>query len=287
VPRLSTAAKITIARVLRRGVGAWLSIRGIDAKNVVCDRHGVTWSLDVDEGVQLALYLGQYERTTIRALARLARPDAIAIDIGANIGAQALPLASRLSQGGRLIAVEPADSAMARLKANCALNPQLASRITLVHSALGAAGDAASESYFASWPLDPAGNAHPVHQGAPQRSTATAATVDDLVRQLGLPRVDLIKLDVDGNELPILRGARETLTRYQPKVVFELCPYLLEERGESPSALTRQFTALGYKLFDERTFAPVSPDENELLATIPSGGSMNLIASMTPLSSTP
>lgn len=282
MPRLSTAGKLTIARILRRFAGAAVRLTGGNPKQVECTRNGVRWSLDLDEGVQLALFLGVYEQSTTKALARVARPDAIAIDIGANIGAQALPLAVRLSGGGRVIAVEPADATVARLRRNCALNPAFADRVTIVHRALGAPGDRAAETYFASWPLALAENAHPVHQGAPISSTATASTVDGLVEELALPRVDVIKLDVDGYELPILKGALATLVTHRPVVVFELCPYLLEERGESPEALPAVFTDLGYRLYDEQSFVAL-PNNAAILGAIPKGGSVNVVASMMPL----
>lgn len=281
--RLSTAGKLEIARALRRVVGVWLAMSGGDARNARCRRHAIQWSLDLDEGVQLAMYLGVYEGSTTSALARLARPGTIAIDIGANIGAQALPLASQVGPTGRVIAVEPADSAITRLRANCALNEDVASRMTLIHRALGAPGDRAAETYFASWPLAAAAGAHPVHQGAPEKSTATASTLDGLVEELGLARVDLIKLDVDGHELPVLNGASATLDRHHPVVVFELAPYLLEERGEAPSALPQLFISHGYHLYDEHTFAALPSDATALLRSIPSGGSRNVIASVRPI----
>lgn len=281
--RFSTSAKLRIARSLRRLAGAWLVLTGGDPRKVACRRNGVRWLLDLNEGVQLALYLDVYERSTTRALARVARPGAIAIDVGANIGAQALPLALQVGQTGQVIAVEPADSAMARLRGNCALNPELRSRMTLVHRALGAPGDRPAESYFASWPLEAKANAHPVHQGNPERSSATGSTLDGLVAELGLARVDLIKLDVDGNELPVLRGALATLEKHHPVVVFELAPYLLEERGDSPSDLPQLFLGLGYHLYDEESFAALPANLDALLHSIPNGGSRNVIASVQPI----
>jgi FkbM family methyltransferase len=259
-------------------VGAWLTLQGKNARELRCTRNGVHWLLNLDEGIQLALYLGVYERSTTRALARIASPDAVVIDVGANIGAQALPIVNRLGENGRVIAVEPADAAIRRLRDNCALNASAAARVTIVHRALGAPGETAAPTYFASWPVAPAAGAHPVHQGAPERSSAAASTLDSLVDELGLTRVDVIKLDVDGHELPVLRGASATLARHHPVVIFEMAPYLLEERGETPAALIRLFGDYGYSLFDERTFRPLRGDD-DLLRTIPAGGSLNLVAS--------
>jgi FkbM family methyltransferase len=280
--RFSTAGKLTIARALRVVVGIWFTLQGRDARQVRCRRNGVEWLLDLDEGVQLALYLRVYERSTTRALARLAGAHAVVIDIGANIGAQALPLASRLGASGRVIAIEPADAAMARLRDNCALNPALVSKMTLVHRALVAPGEQATPTYFASWPLTPAAGAHPVHQGAPEPSSASGSTLDGLINELGLTHVDLIKLDVDGNELPVLQGAALTLARHHPTVVFELAPYLLEERGEAPTALTRLFIDHGYTLYDERTLTPLPMTGEMVVGGIPSGGSINVIAAIRP-----
>jgi FkbM family methyltransferase len=281
--RLSTARKLAIARALRRVVGPWVALTGGDANNVTCTRQGVRWSLNLDEGVQLALYLGVFERSTSRALARLTRPGAIVIDVGANIGAQALPLARRLGSTGRLIAVEPANGAIARLRANLAMNPELGARFTVVHRALGSPGEPATGNYFASWPLQTTPNAHPVHLGAPEASTAAGSTLDELVGELGLDTVDVIKLDVDGHELPILAGAEATLARWKPAVVFELAPYLLEERGESPSALPQWFLNRGYRLYDEATFSQLPIDHGAVLNSIPASGSRNLIASTRPI----
>ena len=111
---------------------------------------------------------------------------------------------------------------------------------------------------------------------------SAASTLDSLVDELGLSRVDVIKLDVDGDELPVLRGASRTLARYRPAVIFELCPHLLHERGEQPTALTQACLAQGYGLYDERTFRSL-PNEDALLRSIPWGGSANVVASVRPL----
>ena len=65
---LATASKLTLARMLRRMVGAARAAIGHRETEVVCRRRGVRWALDLNEGVQFALYLGVYERQTAAAL---------------------------------------------------------------------------------------------------------------------------------------------------------------------------------------------------------------------------
>ncbi len=47
-------------------------------------------------------------------------------------------------------------------------------------------------------------------------------SLDDVVLRMGLPRVDVVKIDVDGGDLDVLRGARELLWRWRPLVVVEM-----------------------------------------------------------------
>ena len=121
--------------------------------------------------------------------------------------------------------------------------PMLEPRIVTVQSALGAPGAAAAEGYYSSWPLEPVGIArHPILRGdqAPGHAVRKLVTLDDLVASLNLPRVDLVKIDVDGGELDVLAGATGVMARDSPTVVFEACPYLLAERGRTLDRVARR-----------------------------------------------
>jgi FkbM family methyltransferase len=277
---LSTARKIALARWLFRAVVIARKVAGRAGTEVVCSRRGVRWSLDLREGVQLALYLGLYERTGAKRLMELARRGAVVVDVGANIGAHTLPLASAVGPAGRVIAVEPTDAAFARLRRNCELNPALGDRVVAVHAALGAPGGAIEATYHSAWPVVPvAATRHPVHLGAEQSAgNARFLTLDDLIAALGDIRVSLIKIDVDGRELDVLKGAVRVLGRDHPAVLFELCPYLLTERRQTTSDVVEFFTSRGYELFDERSLRPLGHDADRLAAAAPDQGGINVIA---------
>ena len=279
---LATEKKLTLARILRRVVGTARAAVGRRDTEVVCRRRGVTWSLDLDEGVQFALYMGLYERGTVAALRRLCPPDGIVLDIGANVGAQALPLAARLAEGGRVIAVEPADQAYGRLRQNIALNPSIVNRVQPLHLALVEEGGRVDERYLASWPLTASARreavaaghkVHPVHQGAPHNSTARAFSLDALN---GGFRVDLIKLDVDGHELTVLRRD-DGLARLEAIVIFEFYLFVLDELGESPHVLSI-FDEARSSLHNQGSMAPIGPHRDRLIRAIPHGGGINIVA---------
>ena len=118
-------------------------------------RNGIRWSLDLEEGIDLALYLGVYQKLGAYVENAVLTSGMVALDIGADIGAFTLPLAARLGEAGCVIAIEPTIYALEKLRANLALNPMLSGRVITVQALLGTAdkvGDV--EGVFSSWRLD-------------------------------------------------------------------------------------------------------------------------------------
>lgn len=275
---LSTRTKIALARLANRGINPLRALVGRDHMAAV-RRRGINWSLDLREGIDFAIYLtGSFEPSTLAAYRRLLSEGDVAVDIGANMGAHTLHLAKCVAATGRVLAYEPTVSAFARLKRNIACNPDLAPRITAVQAMLVAESGADVEpEIYASWPLHTPSGAHPLHLGVlVSTEGARSLTLDEAIAELGVRRVHLIKLDVDGHELEVLSGARTTLARHRPRIIMELAPYTLEERGQDYSMLLSIFGDLGYRFQDlggrplEKAGRPV-PE-------IPAGYGMNVIA---------
>ena len=276
---LTTAQKVTIARGLSNAIVRSRQLFGWASADVVCRRQGVAWSLDLQEGVQLALYLNVYERQTARLLSRLVCPGEVVLDIGANVGAHALPLAQRVGPNGRVIAIEPSDRTFARLERNRRLNPSLANQLVTLQGALGAPGGHREDEYYSAWPLQPSPNLHPMLMGARLSArSARFSTLDALAEELPLSRVSLIKIDVDGDELAVLGGSVSLIARDRPVVVFEVCPYLLRERRVAPATVLEFFTSRGYRLFEEGRLDHPLDDPEHLLSRVPDGAGINLVA---------
>src|SRR5262249_11173274 len=147
----------------------------------------------------------------------------IVFDIGANIGAHTLGLARSVGYDGRVFAFEPADFAFAKLKRNLALNPELEAR-TCVHQNLLATEPAAptQPEIYASWPLKTRDPVHPKHRGRLVAAHgASVDSIDNFSMRAGISRLNLMKLDVDGQEMPVLRGGLGTLAKFRPTLVME------------------------------------------------------------------
>jgi FkbM family methyltransferase len=276
---LTTKTKIALARLAQRPVMWSRRLRGA-GPNATVERRGLTWALDLNEGIDFAIYLlGAFEPETVRAYEKIVRPGMTVLDIGANVGAHTLHLARLVGDEGRVIAFEPTDWAFAKLTANLALNLEIARRVTPVQAFLVDRADREVEAEVpASWPLD-GRDVHPQLRGrAMTAEAAVATTLDDWLAAADIPRVDFIKMDVDGHECGVLAGAEKMLARDRPTILMELSPYILEERGGSLDGLLDQLEAVGYRLFGLTDGAPLPQDRAALARTIPVGAGINAVA---------
>jgi FkbM family methyltransferase len=276
---LTTRHKIALARGLQRGAMAGRRLVGLGHSASV-RRGGIDWQLDLCEGIDFSIWLlGSFEPGTIRAYRRLLRPGDVALDIGANIGAHTLHLARAVGPTGRVYAFEPTDFALAKLKANLARNPDLAPRVAVRQTMLVDKAGAAPPPLYASWPLAKEAPGHSLHRGQKMASAgANAMTLDDFIAAEKIARVDFIKLDIDGFECRALKGARDTLARFRPKMVIELSPHQLAEEGDDIAELVSLLAAADYRLRELASKRPLPLDGGWLKRRIAHGGSINALA---------
>jgi FkbM family methyltransferase len=275
-----TKTKIALARIAYRGIAGARKVFGLGPE-VVARRGGLNWKLDLREGIDLAIFLlGAFERATVAACRRHLRPGNIALDIGANIGAHTLHLAQFVGSNGRVFAFEPTTFAHRKLLANIALNPDLAPRIRAEQIMLVEAGARKLEPrLYSSWPLASEEDVHAQHRGRLMSTTgARAMSLDEYLESARVPSVALIKLDVDGYECAVLRGAANTIARLRPRLVMEIAPYVLREAGHELSDLLEIISSFGYALKNQTTGARLPIDAAGLRALIPEGAGVNVVA---------
>ncbi len=285
IRELTTNRKIALAKTIRAVVmlGRRACGRGTDAQ---VRRMGIQWQLDLNEGIDFAIYiLGGFELRTLRLYRSLVRPGDTVLDIGANIGAHTLPLAQLVGPSGRVVAFEPTQFAFTKLQRNLALNPELATRVTLRQVALMESSSArVPEHIYSSWPLDRQESLHAVHGGQLQDTNGAAAhTLDLVVEASGITRVDFVKLDVDGHEPQVLAGALGTLRRFKPKILIEWAPYLFEGRDSLLDPALEALRSLGYRarVAGSNAVGNVPRHRNDLFVSVSHGSSINLLLEST------
>jgi FkbM family methyltransferase len=230
---------------------------------------GVTFELDLREAIDKEIFDNNYfEGETAVAISRLCRPGYVVFDIGANIGAHTFHLAKYAGATGSVIAFEPTSYAYTRLYRNMLLNPF--SNIRLEKMALSDVSGTQELHFMASWPVD---GKYPT----PEYETMYLMTMDEYVRRFQIPRVDLIKLDVDGYEFKILKGGKDTIQAYKPSIILGLADYVLARHGNSVMELLQLLALWGYRFHSEKTYEELR-DLSAIVASIPSGCSINVIA---------
>jgi FkbM family methyltransferase len=277
---MKTTHKIAAARTIYHAVHAGRALLGRTDRQIVT-RDGITYDLDLSQGIDFAIYLANiYERQTRAALRRLVAPGSLVLDIGANIGAHTLSLARLVGPAGRVLAFEPTDYAFRKLSRNLELNPDLAARVTAFHCFLtGADAEPVPSSIYSSWPLAREEGLHAKHLGREMRTEAARArSIDSVLAEFAGRPVQLVKLDVDGFECDVLRGASRMLSTMRPVFVMELAPYVLVERGASLEEMLSFFVPNRYGFFDERTDKPLPSTAPALLEMIGDGAGINVIA---------
>lgn len=282
---LTTKTKIRIAGFLSKTAISLRKSYGAHSK-AIFQRGRLRWNLDLNEGIDLSIYLfGQFEPEVAAAYRRLIKPGAVVLDIGANVGAHSLPMAQLCGPDGSIHAFEPTVFAIEKLKFNKSLNPQLASQLFIHHALLNDGRSVAPPCAIpSSWALG--GNVpehrHPQHGGAfKETGEVRQFSVDQFVSEYRITQIDLIKLDVDGNELSVLRGAQHTLMRFAPPILME---FALDYETTAFAEILAIFRELNYEAVALKTRRTLPLDMDSLRNFIPRNGSINVILTRKALS---
>lgn len=277
--RMNTNFKLKIAKILYHFIHGLRWITGHQTDQLTCQRFGIHWSLDLKEGIDLAIYLfGRFETGTAAALSKLVKPGSIVIDIGANIGAHALPLAQHVGENGKVYAIEPTDWAFEKMIRNLDLNPELKNSLVPIKAFFSDLKGSLPSQTHSSWRLDDS-KKHPVHGGQLNHSgNAEYTSLDQWVKNTGLKKIDLIKLDVDGYEVKVLKGGMNTLREFKPKMILELTLYNLDEYGDSLKELLDLLKSCDYDLKSQDGRKSIPMKIEELKKIIPPQGGINAMA---------
>jgi FkbM family methyltransferase len=203
----------------------------------------VSVNIDTRFKVERIMWTGVYEAPLVRLLQSQNTTGWTCFDVGANVGAITLALAKFVGSTGRTYAFEPGPPNIARLRANLALNPELAARLEVTEAGVGRTP---GELFWAEEQGNP-GNALVGKTGSHK---IKIITLDDFVRERTISKLDFVKIDVEGMELEVMQGAADTLRRFRPMLYFETLPRYTETGAGENVADMHDFLVkeLGYTL---------------------------------------
>lgn len=223
-------------------------------------RHGFKFHVvpgDIKGAICVA---GFYEREDVRALTSLPVDGGIIIDVGANIGFFSLLLAKAYPRS-EVHAFDPSRYNRDRVHQNLTANPKLADRVNFHW--MGVGSQRGSLEFFAV--PGPAGHAwgrleeKPVAAivGAPLESYQVTVDALDNVFEGRIGDVSLIKIDVEGYELEVLKGMRKIIAHQRAIIMFEVSlSYLILHPGQFQDML---------KVFDGTSYEKFVPSDKGLI----------------------
>jgi FkbM family methyltransferase len=210
------------------------------------------------------------EPETVAWIERFVQPGDVVFDVGANVGAYSL-IADRAAGGQcRIYAFEPSFSTFAQLSRNVALNGS-AGRVLPLLIALSDTNGLITFNYSS---LHPGAAMHALGEpvdslGRPFQAALSQPVLsyrmDDFIAQFGVPSPNHIKLDVDGVELKVLRGAPGVLAHPGLRTVLVEVEPARPEPGEIESLLARS----GFVVEGRYPHGPSADSTTNLLFTRP------------------
>lgn len=206
---------------------------------------GRTFHLPADPGPYAQIFTrGEFEPGESAVVKELLRPGDLAIDVGANLGWFSLVMAAAVEPSGEVWAIEPMPPVLSALKRNLALNEALAVRLFEV--ALGEIPGMTDIHVFSGLPHGHS-SVSTLDRSDYSSHRVERRTLDDLLAGARTPA--FVKLDVEGSERVILRGAEATLAADCPPIWMIEVNYATSAAfGFRPTDLLDPF-AKRYRLF--------------------------------------
>ena len=214
-----------------------------------------------DELSRAVFVTGFYEPESMAAIRSVLPKGGVFVDVGAHCGMFTLLASSLVGPKGKVLAFEPSRREHERLVANIELN-----KLTNVITSTSAVADAAGEARLLIAEAGHAGHnttskrfAYPAVRLA-EAVTVPTVTLDEAFAQHGLDRCDVIKMDIEGGELPALKGAVGILAKFRPTLVLETFEKAMAANETSTGALTGWLAEHGY------TFRDIDPTTGKIKA---------------------
>lgn len=201
-------------------------------------RKAIVRVFDQDINIKKQIFDSGFYQQFLRGMS--ASGEGAAFDVGAHVGLFSLFLNSRFPNW-RVFAFEPERANHGLLVRNIAING-LHGKVVPIRLAIS---DRRKKAVMYTNKCDSGANSIAMEQPG-SRQTVACTTIDEQARALGIKRLDLIKLDVEGETLNCLKGAAKTLRRFKPRLLVSAYHYP-SEAAEVSLFLKRQGYSVAIK----------------------------------------
>lgn len=223
-------------------------------------RDEISFELDLSCLMQWYVFWGLTETQRTRLYSLVKRSDVI-FDVGTNIGETLLHFAKFTGEDGFVYGFEPDEHNFENARRNISLNSFKNIHVFNV----GASDKKGSVKLFRVDPHNLGMNRVLSEEEAAKFDDFTLIetdTIDNIVEENNIDRIDLIKIDIEGYEMHALRGAAQTLERLKPKLFIEVGYTRLLKNGTSPTEMVVFLQKLGYSIFHAETDDLIGPNHD-------------------------
>jgi FkbM family methyltransferase len=231
-------------------LASFLDLHKIPAGELARMKSGVTVKLYADAMYRAPYLYGEYEVQLTKLMQGIVQPGDVCLDIGANFGYYTAVLSKLAGPTGAVHAFEPVPTFYSMATETVFLNDL--SSIAQVHNfGLGEATGSFTVYTFSNLPQGHA-SSRDLNRADATPHKCLVTTLDTFVSANDIARVDFMKVDVEGDELSVFRGARSILSAEDaPAIIFEINTECLFARGITSDDVQAQLQRNGYSVFCE------------------------------------
>jgi len=211
--------------------------------------------LDISDYMEYIIYYGIKVEPRDFLFKQINENDFV-IDIGANIGETLLNFA-KVNSTGHCLGFEPVPYIFEKLKHNIGLNNF--KNITIENLAIS---DIEEDLSFYFPTNNNSGGISLSKSNEKADQIVKAITLDSYVEDKKLDSIDFIKIDVEGFEYNVLKGAKQTIIKYRPKMFIELGNNILLRQGSSSQQVVKFLESYSYQITNVNTQAIVLSTDN-------------------------
>jgi FkbM family methyltransferase len=205
-------------------------------------RDEIWYELDLSEYMEWVIYYGLNVENR-SDLYCLVKRDMVLFDVGSNIGETLLNFAKLTGDNGKVYGFEPVPYSFNKCSNNILLN-----RFNNVSVSQIALSNKEETLFFHEANNNNSGGVFMNKNNTPGSYKVEGITLDAYVERIGITHLDLIKVDVEGFETNVLKGASETCRKFRPNLFVEVDDINLKNQGSSASELIALITSYGYQI---------------------------------------
>ena len=185
-----------------------------------------------------------YEKENVAFLTKICKPGMTVIDIGAHLGLMSVIIAKLIGENGKVYAFEPTPKTFLLLKKIISLNNFDKTIIPFNKAASNFTG---LVDFFVD--ENEGSNANSLVNRKDKNRTSQKMevdTLDNIVDNLKLEKLDLVKIDAEGSELDVMNGAKKIIEKYKPIIILAIHPPLIKNNNQKTEDIFDLIQSIGY-----------------------------------------